>query len=261
MRRGRVKIHFSFYAALIYFIISGGWGRFLTMAALVFAHETGHLLAALLLGLKAEKILITPIGQRLAVRDFYSEPRYKRIAVLISGPIVSLVLSVMALFTGFGGNIAGMSMALFIINLLPVMPLDGGGIAMTLLGGIMGDIRAARLVLAYSKIFSRFIIIFGFIWAVLYPYNIDFVVAGLFIKMINKASSPSIYSGILKPLLKPGNRSILKVHYIFAGKNTLPKDIISRMKTDRRNVAVFMTKGEPVFVDQSKICKRTMRDF
>ena len=261
MRRGRVRIHISFYVALIYFVISGGWSRFLTMAALVFAHETGHLLAALLLGLKAEKIVITPIGQRLTVRDFYSEPRYKRIAVLISGPVISLVLAVTGHFTGIGGDIADISMLLFIINLLPVMPLDGGGIAMALLGGIRGDIRAAKLVLAYSKIFSQFIIIFGFIWAVLYPYNVDFVVAGLFIRMINKASSPSVYSGILKPLLKPGDRSILKVHYIFAGNNTLQKDVISRMKTDRRNVAVFMTKGGLTFVDQSKICKRTMRDF
>lgn len=260
MMRLRIRIHFSFYPAVLYFLISGGAVRFFTMVLLVLVHEAGHAAAALALGLKAEEITVMPVGQRLTVREIYSAERLKRAALFTAGPLMSFLLAAVLYFSGLSRSIAEMSMTLCIINLIPVLPLDGGGIAMTLLGGIVGDMRAAKVMLKFSKLFSRAITVFGFIWIVLYPYNLDFVVAGLFLDMINNVSSPGLYSGILKALLKPSRNRVGRINYIFAGKNSEMGEILSRMKTDRRNVVVVIHKGKPVFIDQNKICAIAMRN-
>ncbi len=122
---------------------------------------------------------------------------------------------------------------------------------MAALGSFVGDINSAKIVLRLSKMFSKMVVVFGFVWIVLYPYNLDFVVAGLFMYMVNKASSASIYSRILDALFMPKSLSSIKLIYC----EKISRSILNKMNTAKFNVVVLNDNGDIKLIPQEDILK------
>ena len=82
-------------------------------------HECGHLAALACLGLHPGKLTFSFYGMAL---QYHQVPnRWSETAVLIGGPAVNLVLWVVLRDS--------VNSALFLLNMLPVYPLDGGRLA------------------------------------------------------------------------------------------------------------------------------------
>ncbi len=247
----KIRIHISFWPVAFYFFLSGGFKRFLAAAILVFMHEIGHIIAALSFGLKLEEVLVMPIGQRAVVRDIYMASRIKRIAIFMSGPMLSILTGVILYVIGEGiyGDI---SLALGIFNLLPILPLDGGNITMSALGAYMGDINSAKAMLRFSKFISKMMIVLGIARIILYPYNLDLIVAGLFMIMINRASSAGIYNKIFSCLKNSNIKKPQKVNCFYISGDIRIYDILGSMRTDRSNI--YITDDSVTFLSQKDIC-------
>lgn len=118
-------------------------------------HEAGHLIAAKLLGYSTAGVKIELFGVCLKLNDDIMSCRHE-FFISIAGPLMNFVmLTSGAVCTYLGLSIPKTFMItnlyMLFINLLPVMPLDGGRVIMAVLKAEMGEKRAQKL-LGYISI-------------------------------------------------------------------------------------------------------------
>ena len=135
----------------------------------VLVHEAGHLIALMLIGAPPDGIHFTISGPVILYHQ--PEERWKIVICALSGPIMGLLLFI--IFYRAWPACAGISLLLSIMNLLPVLPLDGGRAMNALL---MGHVRfllplfgllipfafiLSGLVLTYQKQNGSGLLLFG----------------------------------------------------------------------------------------------------
>ena len=89
-------------------------------------HELGHLLTAHFLGYSVEKVKILPIGINGKIKEDIVNKTHNFI-IALAGPCVNLVLALVASYYRMN-NFAICNIYMLVLNLLPIMPLDGGRI-------------------------------------------------------------------------------------------------------------------------------------
>lgn len=174
----QVRLHWSFIALPLFVAWSGiregmGWhqvGLQLGMVAIVFGcvvlHEFGHALTARRFGVGTRDITLLPIGGVASLERMPEEPRHE-FWITVAGPAVNLVIALIAIIvmavlglTSFftdlflGGAsmwtnallfLAGINIWLFLFNLIPAFPMDGGRILRSVLAMRMPRERATRI--------------------------------------------------------------------------------------------------------------------
>lgn len=142
IRRTGIYVHPSLPVFLLYAALTGHLPIALISVLSVFLHEMAHAAAAVLLGQALQSVELTPMGAILRMKEDRDLSWPKRIVILLAGPAMTLLLCFAAirmnrLFSTpneffwliFTGN-----MAIFMMNLLPVYPLDGGRVLSLMLG-------------------------------------------------------------------------------------------------------------------------------
>lgn len=131
----KIRIHYSF---LIYILTIGLFSSWLQVAAVLSAlmiHEAAHCIVSVLIGDRIRCIDLTPFGGVITCRSSKAQMKGIRgFAVAASGPLANcLCLVVLSKISVRGEGIASFKsmmitahLAMFIMNMLPVLPLDGG---------------------------------------------------------------------------------------------------------------------------------------
>lgn len=88
-------------------------------------HETGHLLAALCIGLRPAEFLISPFGTHLSLKNKIVYSIADEIILYSAGPLINLLIALFAAKNGYV-FLQKINIALFVMNILPIIPLDGG---------------------------------------------------------------------------------------------------------------------------------------
>jgi len=129
--------------------------------ACVVLHEYGHAMTARLFGIATRDVTLYPIGG-VARLERMSERPAEEFCIAIAGPLVNLVIAMVlgggllvtalvqpALFSGVLGEfllmLVGMNVVLFLFNLLPAFPMDGGRVLRALLTTPLGRLQATRV--------------------------------------------------------------------------------------------------------------------
>ena len=113
-----------------------------TAYASVTAHELAHLLAAVCIGLAPESITLSPFGARLKLKNKIVPSLADEIILYAAGPLLNGILAAVSAYLKIDG-IYRINTALMLMNLLPVLPLDGGMITKRVISGRFG-IRAGE---------------------------------------------------------------------------------------------------------------------
>jgi Zn-dependent protease len=132
-------------------------GEYLTLFAIILAHELGHALACRSVGGRADRILLWPLGGIAFV-----QPPSRPGAVLWSiaaGPLVNVVFALasrpffspgppelLADPAKFANAFYLINVGLLIFNLMPIYPLDGGQIVQSLLWFVVGRAKSLGIV-------------------------------------------------------------------------------------------------------------------
>lgn len=158
MRVGQVlgvnlRVHYLFLLWVLVSLTFGNATLTLVMLFSVIVHELGHMFAAKNLGLEVEEIELMPFGGVARLRGFSSGDPAEEATLALGGPANSLVLLVIGLFysaTPWGAALLESNVLLLLVNLLPILPLDGGRILRSYCVGQEGLGAGTRRVMAHT---------------------------------------------------------------------------------------------------------------
>jgi len=148
----------------------GAVGLFASVAL----HELGHSVVAQAKGGHIQEIVLYPFGGVAKISNIPVRPR-DEILVALAGPAVSLLLGI----AGFGAGIwllaarpepthyplvlelGLINIALFVFNLFPVFPMDGGRVLRAVLATKKSRVEATRVAATIGKYFCIFFVVYG----------------------------------------------------------------------------------------------------
>ena len=128
----------------------------------VVLHEFGHVFAARRYGIATSDVTLLPIGGVASLERMPERPG-QEIVVALAGPAVNVVIALVLMFllgaqfdlsqmaqleqaqTSLIGRIAAANVMLFVFNLIPAFPMDGGRVLRAVLAISMGYTRATRV--------------------------------------------------------------------------------------------------------------------
>lgn len=128
-------------SALAFTLLAGlfwGWHFSLLLLGVIAFHEAGHWLTMRLLGYRNLQILMLPLVGGVTLGQEETPNTAQRILVSLMGPLPGIVLGLLILWIdgmgeGWLSDLGVLLLAVNYLNLLPVMPLDGGQLLKTLI--------------------------------------------------------------------------------------------------------------------------------
>ena len=170
-----IYIHFTVFIIFLISALSGTW-KITTMAFLTaICHELSHLLASLLLKEKCHGIAIMPYGCRLFMNTVKSP--VKEFFIASAGPLFNLLMVLILR----KGPLYEINLAMALINLFPVMPLDGGRMLSSFLASFMGGFRALSVMKIISFSGGIALTVLGIFQAIATGFNLSVFTAGAFL--------------------------------------------------------------------------------
>lgn len=165
----------------------GGTGALLLALA---AHELAHIAAAKPARVAISEIRLMPFGGSARMENPYRLAPGQLICVAIAGPIMNLALAL--LFAALAQwslldprralQLVQPNLILFLFNLLPALPLDGGRILYALLQRPLGEDRALAVGIWTGRLLAA-LLLGGAVLSGLRGerWNLSFILAGIFI--------------------------------------------------------------------------------
>ena len=168
-KKFRLRIHPLFLAAGLVSAFTGDLLLFLAAALAAAEHECAHAFVARRYGFALDKLVLMPDGA-VPSGDIAGIGKKQELAVLVAGPLANAVtaLAFVALWWLFPETYpyteaaASVSFSLFLVNLLPAYPLDGGRILHLLLSPL-GERRANAVCRAVTLLTALGVLAY-FIW-------------------------------------------------------------------------------------------------
>lgn len=154
----------------------------------LFWHEAGHMVMAWALHLPVQQIELLPFGGVMTVQGLDSFSGAKQLLLSLGGPVFSL-LGVLLTPAAIGLHYVGLAaggrwirhhLLLFLMNLLPVLPLDGGRIAFLFLSRFLPRDRLGRVFRLLTYAIAAFFCGLSLLFALRGQINMSPAFAGLF---------------------------------------------------------------------------------
>jgi len=254
----------------------------------VLLHELGHAVAAKSYGVKTHDIVLSLIGGVARLEKIPEEPK-QEFRIAFAGPLVNLIIFlflslVMLVIFQFGmidiyptfKNIvdpeiflyrydpsllvvylyvlAFANLALFLFNLLPVFPMDGGRILRAFLSGRIGRLKATKIAAFIGIILSVGLILYGLIFFDPILSIIGFFVLLMADREYKQEVQNHKYKGILASSLMHSNYSIIKMY-------TPMKEVLEiYFNTDIDNYIVYDNNKKVAGIIHRNIITSIMRE-
>lgn len=180
----RLSIDVLFLASLLLLMLAdtGDIPLWCLVASLM--HETGHVIAVLLLQRQPVRVELGVFGMRMIQQDSTSMGYRRKLCILLAGPLVNLICAGLLLLAGQAGLVIGIHLVIGLFNLLPIEPLDGGQALFCLLAA-HGDIgRAETVVFSLSLVLLFCLLVVGFYVLLAGGYNFTLLAVGLYLGLL-----------------------------------------------------------------------------
>lgn len=143
------------FPIVILFYLTGSISLLFISYCIIIIHELSHLAAALAIGLCPERIEIHPFGVCLKLKNKIVRSMSDEIILYLSGPLsnILMALSVKTIFyfIPYAEFIYLSNIMLFLANMLPIVPLDGGILLRRILTFRYGK-KTASVCMAFTSV-------------------------------------------------------------------------------------------------------------
>jgi stage IV sporulation protein FB len=181
MKIKNAKIHFTFLILIVLSIIFGFWLQLLTAYAVMVIHETAHILAAGFFEIKINKIEVLPFGVMIQLDGDLTKNPKQEIIISLAGPISNVIVMLLCLWCNAPTFFMLSNATIAAINLLPVLPLDGGRALKASLIMRLGVVKAFNFTTKLSKIIIAIICALGATVLVITKVNFSVLIIGAFL--------------------------------------------------------------------------------
>lgn len=158
----KIKLNLYIFLFLLLFLITNQIEIYALVMIFALVHEISHLLCGIVLGFKPDTLRIMPLGFSIEfetiIEDYNKKVlksniiSVKKIIIALAGPIVNLLIVILGIMFNIDNNIIYSNLLLFIFNLLPLQPLDGGKILKNILKIFYGNKKANKYINNISNI-------------------------------------------------------------------------------------------------------------
>lgn len=135
--------------------------------SVMFLHEFAHLTAASYIGLKPSYIAFQPFGVNLKLKNRLVYSLFDEIILYLSGPLINIILSIICACIYVKTSNQWMrfmyiqNFLLFITNMMPIVPLDGGIILKKIILHKVNYKKTDKIMVFISCIFIGIILLLG----------------------------------------------------------------------------------------------------
>lgn len=151
---------------------------------LAFLHELAHLFAAVYIGLKPGRIIFFPFGVNLKLKNSIIGALSDEIILYLSGPLLNAVLAIFSLLfikNEYLNLFYYNNLGLFLFNILPILPMDGGILMKKILSSRVGY-RRSEIILKYISVILILFLIFIQVYLVIKNnFNFSILLAVIFL--------------------------------------------------------------------------------
>ncbi len=190
----RFRIDLKLFLIIIIFLLTKQIHIYMIMMIFAFLHELGHLLAGIILKMKPKKIEIIPVGLsisfEISTKDINKKIgktnllELKKIFVLLAGPLTNILAILIVANIPIGImhklEIIYANGCIFLFNMLPIYPLDGGRIIKGILELKIGKRKANQITKKITIIFTSMLTAVSII-ILYYNFNIAIILIMLYI--------------------------------------------------------------------------------
>lgn len=248
-RRGKLEIRISILFIILppVLILTGCWKEYSAAFFSIALHEMSHIAAARAGGVIPSSVSISPVGFSADIPEANCS-RQTLIFIYSAGPAVNLLLFAAGLaagilFPGLSeiiGLVSATNLLLALFNLLPVFPLDGGRILLSLLSGNIGLLAAGRIVRSTAWITSSAVVLYGLYQTYTGTLNVSLIIAGAYMMLLlRNGGMESAFMNIRQILYRRARflkKGIYPARDLVVSKNMLLCDIIRHMDFDRFHI-------------------------
>lgn len=180
-----IYIHFTTVLLFVFGYINRNLEVLCISYATIFLHEIAHLIAALGIGLVPSHISLLPFGTNLKLKSSFVYSLSNEIILYMSGPLFNIILCLLIspfiqkshIIQLFYNN----SIALFLFNILPILPMDGGVVLKKILAHRIGSRRGEIILRIVSGILILFLIMIEIYLLIKNNFNFSILVAVIFL--------------------------------------------------------------------------------
>ncbi|WP_025027403.1 M50 family metallopeptidase [Caldalkalibacillus mannanilyticus] len=156
----KLSIHPSFFLVFFLALLHGFIYDVMLLFIIVIIHELGHACTAKAYGWRVRKIQLLPFGGVAEVDEHGNRSTKEEMLVIVAGPLMNLIMiffGLICLFSGlwqesFAMQFIEYNMIIFLFNLLPILPLDGGKLVQIMLCTLFPFRKAIRHSLLVSGV-------------------------------------------------------------------------------------------------------------
>lgn len=134
-----IKIHFSLILFSVYLLLINRLKYFIVFYGFVILHELAHIMVASLLKVKVKEITFLSVGVNAQYEENINW--IKEFCIASAGPLLSLVLALILSDV----QMSTMNFIIFVTNMMPLYPLDGGRITRIFLIKLLGYKNGVKL--------------------------------------------------------------------------------------------------------------------
>jgi stage IV sporulation protein FB len=172
------KVHPLFWVIAGLGVMTGHFKLVLMIFTIVTIHEMGHYFAAVFLGWKVKQVMLLPFGGVAELDEHGNKPLKEELIIVLAGPIqhvwmigLSFLLCQFQVISPATFELFLLhNLVLFVFNLLPIWPLDGGKLTFILTSYFLPFKKALLLALHFSVVF---LCLFSIVTIILYPMQLN----------------------------------------------------------------------------------------
>lgn len=247
-----LSINIGFLLVIIFSLIMRIYNYMFIILFVGLIHEISHLMTSRKFGIPIKKLRIMPFGIELQLETSYISDPIHEIMIAFAGPFSNVIMLISAyilnkyniLNKDFTNYFIIVNFIMAVLNLIPIVPLDGGRILKSILILTIGTAQAYKSVFIISKIFLGIFLATGIFMIYWTKFNISLLLASVFLALnLFKEKEDSDFIRMRQIILskeKMFNKGFMKSTIITALYNTPAQKIIKLIRYSQFYVIIVV---------------------